>query len=321
MTKVKDYPLAYACYNKDAEIRSESTSGGIFTLIASYVIQELDGVVFGASFDTEYCVRHVCIQDIEGLHMLRGSKYSQSIIGETYKQAREYLNAHRTVLFTGTPCQIAGLKAFLNKDYDELICMDFICHGVASPRVWDDYVKELKCKGEIKKIIFKSKVHGWKHWYFRVEYADHVYQMRGAMNKFMKSYLEYCNIRPSCFDCKFKGIKRDVEFTISDCWGVAESNKEINDDRGLSAVLIQNEKADRIFSKIEEKIKKIEYPAAKLMEGNWTAVRSVSPHKDRVSFFKLVEEQGGNEALDKYFKPSLRMWMGYYKKRLLGKEK
>lgn len=317
----KNYPIAFACYNKNLDIRMQSTSGGVFTAIATYVIEELHGMVYGAAFDEEYNVQHIGVSSVEGLSKLRGSKYSQSNIGNTYIEIKEHLDNGKVILFTGTPCQVYGLKMFLKKEYNNLYCMDFVCHGVASEKVWRAYVDTLKRKGNLKGITFKSKVKGWKKWYFRASYDDKVYQMRGALNTFMRSYLSYCNIRPSCFECKFKGLQRSSDFTISDCWGIAEMNKEINDDKGLSALLLQNEKAEKVFECIKNEVQYLEYPAEILMEGNWTTIKSIKPNAIYDKFFKSVREDGAEYALNKYFKPTFKSWLKYYFLRLLGKEK
>ncbi|GEA30036.1 Coenzyme F420 hydrogenase/dehydrogenase, beta subunit C-terminal domain [Clostridium diolis] len=316
-----NYPQAFACYNDNIEIRMKSTSGGIFTLLADHIIQNYNGVVFGAAFDSDFSIHHICVNRVEDLDKLRGSKYPQSLIGETYKEVRQYLQDGTVVLFVGTPCQVEGLKSFMEKEYDNLYCMDFVCHGVASNTVWNEYVDELSKSGTIKNIVFKSKPKGWKKWYFSVEYVNHNYQIRGCMNKFMKSYLSYCNIRPSCFNCHFKGLNRNSDFTISDCWGIGEENEKLNDDYGLSALLVQNSRALEIFEEIKDNLHYERYDSETLMAGNWTAVSSVKKNDSRDLFFEFVKEKGGVKAIDKFFRPSAREWFWYFRARLLGKEK
>ena len=215
------YPKAYACYNKNMENRIKSTSGGVAALIAEYVINECNGVVFGAVFDNEFKVTHIKACTIEDLKKLQGSKYPQSDIGYSFKEAKKHLDRGITVLFTGTPCQISGLKRFLGKDYANLMCLDFVCHGVASPGVWGEYLTELRDKEKIKEIVFKDKIKGWKKWHVKIQYDDHVWYRRGCMEPFMRSFLRYANIRPSCYCCRFKGLSHESDFTISDCWGIA----------------------------------------------------------------------------------------------------
>ena len=316
-----DYPIAYAAYNNNIDIRMVSTSGGVFTVIAEHLIKTKNAVVYGASFDGSFNVKHVRIDSCEDLACLRGSKYPQSTIGMCFKMAKQDLESGRFVLFVGTPCQIAGLKCFLNNDYDNLYTMDFVCHGVASDLVWRGYVEELGKRGKITNIIFKYKYKGWKKWYFRVEYENGFRQRRGHMTKFMHSYLSYANIRPSCYECRFKGLNHISDFTISDCWGIAEQDKEINDNLGLSALLVQNTRAEKLFDSIVSELTVKKYDAKKLMEGNWTAFKCVSRPSIRDKFFFMVKEKSVSEALKTCFAPSAKQWAVYYIQRLIGKEK
>lgn len=315
------FPKAYACYNKNIDTRSKSTSGGVTTLIAEYVIKECGGVVFGAAFDSEFNVVHMKVDTLEELDKIRGSKYPQSNIGNCFKEAKECLISGITVLFIGTPCQISGLKRFLGKEYTNLLCLDFVCHGVASPGVWSGYLNECKNINEITEIVFKDKIKGWKRWHVKIRYKDHTWYRRGGMEPFMRSFLGYANIRPSCFHCRFKGLSRESDFTVSDCWGIGEENKRLNDDMGLSALLIQNETALKIFKKISSDVEYEEYNAEELMEGNWTTFKSVPPNKNREKFFIAYEKRGAKYALKKYFKPTLKSWLAYYYKRMKGREK
>lgn len=316
------FPVAYACYNKDRQTRMSSTSGGIFTVLASYFMLEKNAVVFGAAFDKDFNVKHIKIDSIDQLSLLRGSKYPQSNICDSFSEVRKMLDCGINVFFTGTPCHIVALKNYLARNYDNLYTMDFVCHGVGSNSIWRGYVGELKKSGEIQRITFKAKPHGWKKWYFKVDFKDgKTWQRRGSMTMFMRSYLSYTNIRPSCYECHFKGLQRCSDFTISDCWGVGEGNKEINDDRGLSAILLQNRRAVQIFDSIKNCLKYQEYDAEELMAGNWTTFKSVRPNPIRFSFFKHAFETGTAVALRNFFRPSIKNWMAYYYKRFMGIEK
>ena len=141
------------------------------------------------------------------------------------------------------------------------------------------------------------------------------------MDCFMRSYLNYSNIRPSCYECRFKGLFRISDFTISDCWGIGEENKTLNDDKGLSALLIQNDRARVIFEDIKDKLKYTKYDTNILMNGNWTAYRSVSPNNERDRFFNMVKTEGAMCALNSIYKPTIWSWVKYYIDRVLGNEK
>lgn len=319
---MSEYPIAYAAYNKDLETRMQSTSGGVFTVFAEYFISKHHAVIYGAVFDDRFEVIHTRIENTEDLSRLRGSKYPQSRILDNFKNAKKDLDNGRTVMFVGTPCQIVGLKNYLGKGYQKLYCMDFVCHGVASNSIWRSYVEYLGRKGKIQNITFKHKCMGWKKWHFQVDYMNGTsWVRRGNMTKYMHSYLSYANIRPSCFECRFKGLSRVSDFTISDCWGIGEKDSSMNDNRGLSALLIQNDRAAAVFNEVSDNFVFKEYNAEELMGGNWTVSKSVPQHKMRTKFFELAASQGGMRALNRYFTPSIKMWIRYFRLKMKGKVK
>jgi len=166
-TKTEFETKVFACQNKNEQIRLESSSGGIFSLLAENTIQK-KGVVFGARFDDDFFVIHDFTETIEGLEAFRGSKYVQSFIGDNYKKAEQFLIQGREVLFTGTSCQIAGIKHYLRKEYNNLLTVDIVCHGVPSPKVFKLYLEELNSQqdGKLEKILFRDKTDGWKKFSF-----------------------------------------------------------------------------------------------------------------------------------------------------------
>ena len=216
---VDNEPKAYSCYNKNNEVRSKSSSGGIFTLIASKILEK-NGVVFGASFNNKFMVEHIYVEKEEELYKIRGSKYLQSIIGDSYKQAKKFLEEGRYVLFTGTPCQIEGLLSYLNKDYENLITQDIICHGVPSPKVWNKYLEyREKEDGEIPlEINFRSKENGWKNYNLKFRYNGHEYKNNQNTDKYMQAFLKNVSLRESCYNCSFKKINRLSDITLADFW-------------------------------------------------------------------------------------------------------
>jgi coenzyme F420-reducing hydrogenase beta subunit len=207
---VENTPVAYACINKNKSIRLESSSGGLFSLIAEQVIED-GGVVFGAGFDENFEVMHSYIEKKNDIGKFRGSKYVQSKIGNTYKQAESFLKSGRKVLFTGTPCQIAGLKSFLGEPYIGLLCVDLVCHGVPSPDVFKKYIKyrNEKANSQVKRISFRRKDEGWKR--FSVSFLfenDTEYRQNLNNDLYMKAFLKNICLRPSCYECKFKTLHR-----------------------------------------------------------------------------------------------------------------
>lgn len=264
-------PMAvYAAKHKDERIRLASSSGGVFTAIAESVIDE-GGVVFGARFDKDWSVIHGYTETKEGLAAFRGSKYVQSRIGESYKDAEAFLRTGRKVLFSGTPCQIAGLKRFLRKEYDNLLTVDFICHGVPSPGVWREYLKEetaRQCGGKnsvlphpkdnlgdvrIENISFRDKRLGWKKFSFALTLsttnrsgAKNTVLLSEPLNKniFLRGFLADLYLRPSCHACPAKKFKSGSDVTIGDFWGVQNVMPEIDDDKGVSVVMVNDLKTD-----------------------------------------------------------------------------
>lgn len=277
-----------AAINKNEKIRMESSSGGIFTLLAEKVINE-GGVVFGARFDDEWQVTLDYTETIEGLSAFRGSKYVQARTGETYKQCEQFLKDGCSVLFTGTPCQIAGLHHFLRKQYDNLTTCDFVCHGVPSPKVWRMYLTEV-IKGAnraIKDVQFRNKDNGWKAFNFKMSYdagsKTTTLSSPYAENLYMRAFLRDMILRPSCYNCQAKQSRSMSDITIADYWGVQHTHPEMDDDKGTGLVLINSQKGMEYFDDIRVKSIEVDYDEAVVY--NSAIVSSVSPHTNRDRFF------------------------------------
>lgn len=245
-----DFPVAYAAINQNTEARENSSSGGVFFLLAEFVIEQ-GGVVFGARYDADWEVAHGYAEDLEGISAFMGSKYVQSRIGDTYIQAKEFLKQGRTVLFSGTTCQIYGLKAYLGKSYDNLITVDLICHGVPSPKVWREYL-QLRTEGrKIKAVSFRDKTEGWQVFSLRIDFENgESYRQTLKKDVFMRGFLQDIYLRPSCYHCRFRGEHRDSDITLADLWGCRTVAPDMFDDKGTSLVLIQSEKGADIWKKI-----------------------------------------------------------------------
>lgn len=283
---IKNDPKAYACINRNDEIRKQSSSGGIFTLLAEEIIN-MQGVVFGASFDKNFNVIHKYVVDKEGLDDLRGSKYLQSDINETYNQAKDFLTNGKYVLFTGTPCQIEGLKSYLQKDYDKLYTQDIICHGVPSKKVWQKYLENLRNTkdGEIKKINFRNKKHSWENFSLNIEYSHNSYNIDHNNDAYMKAFLQNLILRDSCYNCQFKKYNRNSDITLADFWGISKLEPDLNDHKGTSLVIINSIKGKYLFEKIKNKciLKQVEVNEA--IKYNKSYIASVVVNKKREEFF------------------------------------
>lgn len=292
----------FACYRTEYEKRLQSQSGGIFALLAEKVIEE-GGVVFGAAFDGSWKLCHKGADDFEDLRSLLGSKYVQSDIGRTFEMTKEKLKSGNTVLFSGTPCQIQGLRKYLGKDYDNLIAVDLICHGVPSPKVWKSYLEEYGGDDKLIDFVQKDKT---KH-----NASVYTFAKRGAAvsgydeNPFTKGFNQNLYLRPSCYQCSFKGIERCSDITLGDFWGLESFHPEFGDAYGISAVITHTEKGLALFRQVMDKTACIECGKDMLIPGNPCLVSSVQPTDKRQAFFEMWEEKGTTATIRELTKPTL----------------
>ena len=305
MSVVND-PKAYACYNKDDRIREESSSGGIFTLLASYIIDK-GGIVYGASFNQNFEVEHIEVTNKEDLSKLRGSKYVQSKLGNTYSKIKEHLNQDRLVYFSGTPCQIDGLLCFLNKRYDKLICQDLICHGVPSPKAWKKYLNEQNKRfNDIpKNINFRNKKYGWESFDICIEYEKQIFNEIHKKDTFMQAFLNNLCLRPSCYDCHSKSMHRNSDITLADFWGIKEVCSEMYDSKGTSLVFINSKKGQELFNQIIQKMKYREVDINEATKYNPSASKSVKIPKKRDEFMSGLFSNNFDKYVRKYTKMSV----------------
>lgn len=294
---------AYAVINKDENIRKSSSSGGVFTELAKYVLSK-NGVVFGAAFDDNFIVKHICVQNEDDLEKLRKSKYVQSQIGESYKQAKALLEQNKIVLFTGTPCQIGGLQAYLRKPYKNLITQDIICHGVPSPKVWEKYLEKKRKKGKIKNISFKDKSTGWHSYSLTFEYENVKDSELVSENLYMRLFLKNISLRHSCYNCAFKSKYRDSDITLADFWGVEKVNTKFCDDKGVSLVVLNTPKGKEIFDIVNDGLIYEKTDFEKAISYNPFMTSSVVPNKNREKFFKKLDKCDIERLAKKNTQPS-----------------
>ena len=280
--------IAYACKNKNEEERMSSSSGGIFSLLCEEVIKK-GGIVFGASFNENFEVRHTYAETLEECIQFRGSKYVQSKIGDTYKKAEEFLKKGKIVLFSGTQCQIKGLNLYLRKEYDNLIGVDIVCHGVPSPRVFKAYKSRIMDKygEEVKDIRFRDKIKGWKEYSYVTEFKNgKVYSETLGKDLYMKGFLKDLYLRPSCYSCSAKNYTSGSDLSLADFWGVQVKYPEFDDDKGVSLILINTKKGQDILNMISKKIEILEADLEYAIKYNPCIVKSVEYNDERESFFK-----------------------------------
>lgn len=236
----------YFCKNKNAQIVKKSSSGGFFSLLANYVIEK-KGVVFGATFDKDF---NVVISYTENdFSSMLGSKYVKSLTKNSFAECKDFLENGRTVLYSGTPCQIIGLKAYLKKDYDNLITMDVICHGSPVAEIWQYYLKSFN--KEIESINFRDKRESWEHYHFTIKFRDGTeFSEKYNTNKYMKLFLENKILTEPCYKCQnCKNSKAD--FTVGDAWSATFKNALLNDHQGTSCVISRTNKSNVIFNDLK----------------------------------------------------------------------
>lgn len=279
------HPAFYAVWNRQDEARLSSSSGGVFRVLAEDVLVD-GGVVYGAAFDVHNRLRHVRAESADALVPLTGSKYVQSEIGTAFCQVRADLKNGRRVLFTGTPCQVAGLYAFLGGDDANLLTADVLCHGVPSPAVFERYLESLGV-GEKCRIEFRNKDNGWKK--YEVVVGDRVHETFRA-NAYMKGFLSNLYLRPSCASCRFVGCRRPGDLTLGDFWGAGNFRKRYDDDKGTSLVLLNSPKARSIFQTLQDKFSLAEQvPSDSAVPFNPSLVHASKPDARRAAFFDDFE--------------------------------
>lgn len=300
--------LTYACKNKNDEVRVESSSGGVFSLLCKYVINR-EGVVFGASYDEDFNVRHTYVETLEECAQFRSSKYVQSKIGDTYKKVRTFLNQGRVVLFSGTPCQIEGLSGYLRKEYPNLIKVDIACHGVPSPKVYREYVTNLEREyhSKLTSLSFRNKDTGWNTYSFKAEFENgKVHQEIGYDNIYMKGFLSDIYLRPSCFECEFKKPRTTADITLGDYWGVKDIHPEFSDEKGVSLIFVHSQKGKDIFDQVSVNLEVVESDFDYATKCNPSIIKHAPYQPKRQQFFELLEQGVAlNTAIEKCVKPTL----------------
>lgn len=289
--KEQNTPEAYAIINNNLEQRMISSSGGVFVLLAKRIL-ERQGLVFGAAFSDDCkSVEHIAVTDEKELHRLQGSKYVQSRIGKAYSEAEQHLKMGREVLFTGTPCQIAGLLAYLGKEYDNLFTQDFICHGVPSPGIWSRYLDEQQ-QGKKVKIVnvdFRNKSCGWNRFCIKFDFGNTKNQIKfHDEDAYFRGFLANLFLRPSCYQCENKGLDRCADLTLGDFWGVKQVAPSMNDFYGTSLVFAHTEKGKELLTLLDG-ITKQPVDAEAAVQYNPAAIRSVTLPSRRELFFASIK--------------------------------
>lgn len=283
-------PIAsLAVKNSDDEVRMTSSSGGVFISLASTVVEH-GGVVFGAVFDYDFKVIHTSAKTCEELRPMKGSKYVQSIIGNCFSEAETLLKAGKTVLFTGTPCQIAGLHTYLRKDYDNLITVDIVCHGVPGPALWKRYLNDLRGGIPITHVSFREKKgYSWSQYGLRI-LSDYnvLYNDYARKNPYMRAFLSNNALRPSCYSCLHKR-RSGADITLGDFWGIGKVLPDFADEIGISMVSVNTEKGDKLFKEIKD-CEARAVQTSDFMDGNKSFFQATPKPLSRKHFIRLFRE-------------------------------
>lgn len=316
---------ALAAANKNSDMLKKTASGGIFSSVAEMILEE-NGIVFGASMEYQDEVltpKHISISDKEELSKLQGSKYVQSFIGDTYAEAKQYLNEGRKVLFSGTPCQISGLKAYLGKEYDNLYTIDIICHGVPNAKWFQDYIKVLedKIQGKIYYYNFRDKSRGQgmnaQIKYYDKNIKDKVFYKDGHLTSFFHLFLKMNIYRDNCYECPYARKERVSDITIGDYWGVYEEHPEemkrsnMSNSKGVSCVLINTEKGAKAFEKISDRMDMFETTVEKVAKHNMQLREPTKYTEERQKLFEIYKSLG-YEGIENYFQKSIRVKKYFY---------
>lgn len=293
------YPNAIFAYRNDDKIRINSTSGGFFTAISEWLLNQ-EAAIYGAVFDDTFTVVHSRAINRDERDKQRYSKYVQSSTCQIIDFIQEDLKHNKKVLFVGTPCQVAGVLSYLEKkkiSLNNLYTCDFVCHGVSSPVIWKEYLKYVKEKynDEIIRINFRSKDIGWHTPQLKIEMRKHVQALTEKQDAFYQLFYSNCILRPSCHYCKYAKRERVSDFTMADCWGIEKSHPELDDNKGLSLVFTNTEKASEIVSLLGLK--------QRLSFNDFTQPhlsKSAPISKKREKFWAEYTSKGGKYVIEKY---------------------
>lgn len=293
---------AYAVQAKNLNIRKQSSSGGVFYLLAKYFIEK-GGIVVGASFDSDFRVRHICIDKIVDINKVSGTKYVQSDVRNIWKKVKAYLEEKRLVLFTGTPCQIGALKAYLGKDYENLYTQDVVCHGVPSPMVWEKYLKylEKKQKSKVENVLFRCKEPTWSRYSLKILFKNgSIYLKDHGIDLYFQAYLKNLSTRLSCEKCKFKGGYCEADITLGDLWGIKRICPDFDDEKGTSLVLLHTDNGKNMFQAIRSELKYKDIILEDAIQSNPSIIKNITINPEQNRFLKDIKKRNIAKVIKKY---------------------
>jgi len=274
----------------DERVRGQSTSGGLFTLLSDYIISDKGGVVYGAAFNY-HDLMHIEAADKKVRDRMRDSKYIQSDLTDSFHQVKARLEDGYSVLFTGTPCQVHGLRLFLGRDYERLLCVDNVCNGVPSPGVWHSYFTCLQTEGIITEFKFRDKRSGWHKSMVSYRQNGKSHYEAHDENLFTSLYFKGLITRPCCAKCPYAGFGRPGDITMGDFWGIEKVNPDFDDGRGVSLCILHNQKARDIFECVKNQCDYLECSNEDALQPRLETPPPQSPNREE--FFKKFKKGGG----------------------------
>lgn len=307
-------PISYVVRAKEKTILENSTSGGFITPLLRHVLEN-NGVICAASYDNDFSIKHILVERTESadleLKKIRGSKYVQSDLSGIFKEIKGYLSQNRQVCFVGTTCQVAGLKAFLAEEYENLICVDLVCHGVPSPKLWTKYLHHQKEKygAEISMIAFRNKTYGYHSGTMRIAFSNgKIYYGSARVDYMLKCFFSEISSRPICYHCPFKQLSRCSDFSLYDCWHAEKLVAGLSDDdRGYTNVLLHSTKSTDILKKLESEyeIYPVDTQLAVSLDGIMVT-RSAVAHKRRNEFYRNIDKRSLDEHVQEFIPITLK---------------
>lgn len=303
--------VGYALKHKDADTRMKSRSGGAFAGLADYILS-LGGAVYGAVYNSDFSVSHFRCTDKKDLHKIQGVKYIQSELDDTFSSVKNDLKDGRYVLFSGTSCQTAGLLAYLkNTDTSKLYTVDLICHGVPNNKIWQEFLRwnERKYKGKITNATFRDKAYGWKPHFESVTINGEKHKTK----KFSLMFYENDILRPSCYECRYASLDRAGDFTLGDFWGIENQFEDFSDETGCSLFLINTERGNDLFSKIENNFILKEADVVKAAKSNPNLRHPTYLPENRDYFWNLYKNNSFDSVMRIY---SRKIFISRVKRKL-----
>lgn len=298
------YPVAFAAKSENDSMRMRSSSGGVFYELASQMLRD-GGYVCGAVFDDEFHVKHILSTAKEDILHMMGSKYAQSDVGYCYREVKDVLEKGCKVLFSGCPCQVAGLRTFLGKEYPNLL-VELICHGIPSDQMLQTYIgmQERKYGAKLTRMEFRNKKKGWHNSSVRMEFENgKVYLEPMTFDTYMQGYFRGVTLKESCFSCQFRSFKSGSDLTIGDFWGAETEMPDVDDNNGLSAVIVNSKKGYLFLNKSE--IARHQFEVDKILKYNQSLLKSFDEGAQRTAFYTYTESCDLERAIEAFFQETL----------------